>query len=44
MSGDVTFVAEALHRGRTLAVVRVSALRPDGKACSVATVTCHASG
>ena len=41
ISGSVVFRTETLHRGRTLALVQVTALRPDGKACSIATVTCH---
>ena len=32
---------EPLHRGRTLAVVRLRCLRPDGKAFGGATVTCQ---
>lgn len=40
--GTLRFTTEVMHRGRTLAIVRVRCLRPDGKAVSVATVTMQA--
>jgi uncharacterized protein (TIGR00369 family) len=40
VAGTVRFRTQVAYRGRTSAVVRVECLRPDGKACAVATVTC----
>ncbi len=37
--GTVRFAAQVAHRGRTSAAVRIDCLRPEGKACAVATVT-----
>ena len=37
----VTFTATALHRGRSLGVAQVISHNPAGKACTIATVTCH---
>lgn len=43
--GSVTeptvFEAITLHRGRTLAVAQVTSRNASGKACTLATVTCH---
>lgn len=41
LTGGVRFTTQVLYRGRTSAVTKVRAVRADGKACSVATVTCH---
>lgn len=38
---EVTFTAHVQHHGRTLAVVNVVARTPDGRACTIATVTRH---
>jgi uncharacterized protein (TIGR00369 family) len=41
LDGDVRFRATVLHRGRTLGVAQVVSHNSAGKACTVATVTCH---
>jgi uncharacterized protein (TIGR00369 family) len=41
VDGDVSFLATALHRGRTLGVAQVVSHNAAGKACTIATVTCH---
>jgi uncharacterized protein (TIGR00369 family) len=41
VTGDVTFTAEVLHRGRTLGVAHVTSRGETGKLCTVATITCH---
>lgn len=40
----VRFTTKPLYRGRSLAVVQVQGVRPDGKASSIATVTSQAAG
>jgi uncharacterized protein (TIGR00369 family) len=42
--GEVAFEAVTLHRGRTLAVSQVISRNAAGKACTLATVTCHRAG
>ncbi|MFC8178765.1 hotdog domain-containing protein [Rhodococcus sp. NPDC057297] len=41
-SAETPFHAEVVHRGRTVAVVRVTARNAAGKPCSIATVTLQA--
>jgi uncharacterized protein (TIGR00369 family) len=41
VKGQATFEATILHRGRTLAVAQVVSRNPEGKICTLATVTCH---
>jgi uncharacterized protein (TIGR00369 family) len=42
VDGEVSFDAKVLHRGRTLGVAQVVSHDADGRACTLATVTCHA--
>jgi uncharacterized protein (TIGR00369 family) len=41
VDGGVSFRATPLHRGRTLGVAQVVSHNSAGKACTMATVTCH---
>jgi uncharacterized protein (TIGR00369 family) len=41
VDAEVSFRAAALHRGRTLGVAQVVSYNSAGKACTMATVTCH---
>jgi uncharacterized protein (TIGR00369 family) len=41
VDGEVSFTATVLHQGRTLGVSQVVGHNPAGKACTIATVTCH---
>lgn len=41
VAGEVTFTATVLHRGRTMGIAQVVSHNSAGKACTIATVTCH---
>ncbi|MBM4503523.1 hypothetical protein GS582_06310, partial [Rhodococcus hoagii] len=41
VDADVTFTAEVVRAGRSVAVARVTSTGSDGRECAVATVTCR---